>query len=401
MDEEYSETLRLSAQELTQPVAGRQSGTQPEALECKSGRVRESRVPPGSLMRQVAPVVDASGGGAFLGTEGANVGSSSFGVRAPEILGATGETENLPCNDFIEGNVEPGGSGGRSGTKTDNGGIGGEYSLTRLKLFQLITEEARILGKRKRPKNFTGDEIVRLILKDLGNKGNPNVDDEFKKSMAKKMKGIVSDAGAKHQKVGRFWERFVARNQEWLSKEEDVSGLLHKDVYLTEAFRTPSPPEANPSYELLSSKTKRRVVRNLSAELSAEQLTKLLKAIPQAIAREETLTRKSAADLSEILKSAAISPTRASKYAAKLRNKDPVPYTAAEALALMIDRRFTVETYTILQQDLSQRQFNAFPPTTRFTKPRNNAIPWDNFPCRRLRQVFPFNLLSSILSREL
>lgn len=76
------------------------------------------------------------------------------------------------------------------------------------------------------------------------------------------------------------------------------------------------------------------------------------------------------------------SPTRASKMLASWRNsqeKQPVPYSDVEALALVIDSNFTKSQYRRIQGEAKSRNMNLYPSYNKIVAVKKECYPDDQF----------------------
>ncbi|KAF9408910.1 hypothetical protein HW555_011553 [Spodoptera exigua] len=116
----------------------------------------------------------------------------------------------------------------------------------------------------------------------------------------------------------------------------------------------------------MNSRQMLRIRKSLEESLQDQPRSKIIKMMSKIVTDEihgEKLVKSSAQELEFVINECLKSPTRPKKIASSMKAKvEAKPYTPEEALSLVIDRKLTVEDYSIIQKDLKERGFPAYPP---------------------------------------
>lgn len=109
--------------------------------------------------------------------------------------------------------------------------------------------------------------------------------------------------------------------------------------------------------------------RSLEEKLENEPCPKLIKVMTKVVTQSEVVNKKFSQDLEFIITECSKSPNLAKEVAEFIKSKSEVPdvpkstgFTPEEALSIVIDKKFTVDDYCSIQQDLKARDCHAFPP---------------------------------------
>lgn len=105
-----------------------------------------------------------------------------------------------------------------------------------------------------------------------------------------------------------------------------------------------------------------------------EAPSKIIQGLVSKLSAEDKIIPKAAKDLQDVIQLCLESPSRASKVKKTVTTEPPL-YTAEEALGVIIDRKFSVETYKDRQQDLKSRGYNVYPPYSQVLHARKACYP--------------------------
>lgn len=201
--------------------------------------------------------------------------------------------------------------------------------------------------------------------------------------------------------------RFKTKNKEWLSKiflhvlPQDLvrceldrvnlapevlvqssrcqSGASFSDPRIDGAVALDEAPggSSENKYAELSSRHQLKSRKKLQSVIEDEPPQKLIKVFTETISASAKLTKRDKYDLEDVINECIASPNRVSEVKAKLKHEIR-PYTAEEALGIMTDRKFTVETCTFLRQDLNSRGSPMFPLYKKVAAARKSCYPSEN-----------------------
>lgn len=167
----------------------------------------------------------------------------------------------------------------------------------------------------------------------------------------------------------RNMNRFYNKHKSWLNKV--FLSAMPKSTKSNQII----PQIIQPNYEDLSSRQQSRLSKQLTIDLQNEPKAKRIKAFATSFG--ESATKGTSKNMEAIITACLEGETTVSKKILDSLNQPQKPYTPIEALAVLIDRKMTVDTYNFLHSDLQHRGFAAFPPYHQVQEARKTCHPKD------------------------
>ncbi|XP_026736408.1 uncharacterized protein LOC113499977 [Trichoplusia ni] len=230
--------------------------------------------------------------------------------------------------------------------------------LTRLEIFGLLLEECKKKDLRQRPSDLSRKERIDLI----------------NKALAASVANFISKSEIFYQKCNRSMPYLIKKHKQWFD-QVFVAGILIPPLPSTSA--TITSPRTD-KFKKLCPRQQQRLKRSLAMNLTAEPQVKVVKAFVDTVSTEygEPLTNKAVQDLERVIITCLETPSNATTISNTLKHSTQLrPYTPNEALAVLIDRKLSVETYKFLQTDANDRGFPLYPPYYKVQEARKSCYP--------------------------
>lgn len=271
-------------------------------------------------------------------------------------------------------------------------------AFTHLDLFKLFEKEAYVRGPKVRPMDLPSVERQVIAINALYPKGAPNFINKNINSLNKRITAILCRCEQLYKASSRNRQRFLKKNKKWLSTNFNLgfSSDIHdqclethvqnKEALMSEESESTSSieiltlpstsketissldaPSTSKHYEDLSNRSQRRLINSLEKELEDQPVEKLIKVMSKISLKKSgfELSQTSVRDFEFVIKECLKTPTQSTIIAKMIRSDQETkcqPYTADEALCLMIDRKLSVEDYITIQQGAKSRGSNIYPP---------------------------------------
>ncbi|KAH9641340.1 hypothetical protein HF086_016334 [Spodoptera exigua] len=283
--------------------------------------------------------------------------------------------------------------------------------LTKLEIYNVLVEKAKQFGSKQRPGDLESNDRTMVILNALYPTGIPDNLDVHNKNLKDSISKFINNCEKLYNNSKRNFKRFTKKNEKWLSTIFDIpipTKIEKSPIELntsspSDYILKPQEPESSdmssvsnilftepvpgPSHEIpsttnntipgtsnnspsasneMNSRQMLRIRKSLEESLQDQPRSKIIKMMSKIVTDEihgEKLVKSSPQELEFVINECLKSPTRPKKIASSMKAKvEAKPYTPEEALSLVIDRKLTVEDYSIIQKDLKERGFPAYPP---------------------------------------
>lgn len=289
-----------------------------------------------------------------------------------------------------------------------SGELAATKGLTRLDVFHLLNEENKKMnGRTARLQDLTIAERTCLIKSYLGDSLVSSLSVVQEKELSKAIGLFLTKIEKKYTETKRNITHFKNKHKDWLTKlfihdlPQDLHNTRHEitDVLPPENeivsedsinFSSVTLPECSGGSNEIESvsinrRTQLRARKRLEFLIEDEPPAKLIKTFSKVITSTDNnkLSNKSARDLETVINICLESPSKPTEILAKI-NQQTNPYTPEEALGIIIDRKYSVETYNFLRQDLNKRGFCAFPPYSKVAKAKQDCYPEEGVLCNEI-----------------
>lgn len=234
--------------------------------------------------------------------------------------------------------------------------------LTRLDIFKLLRGKNKILPL---------SEQINIVLNSIGHDYEIS---RTKKEITATLPSLLSKCNVMLKKCKSNFPYFTKKHRDWLSTTF-ISGSLasRKDKSGDDSNCSSSPKTKQ--FLNLSTRQQIRSRKSLESLLENEPQAKKIKAFIKTIHIDgEQLSSKTSKDVEFVISSCLESKTAPKKICDKICTL-PQPYSVEEALAIIIDKKMSVEVYNFLHMDLQQRGYPAFPPYYKVLEAKQHCYP--------------------------
>jgi hypothetical protein len=222
-------------------------------------------------------------------------------------------------------------------------------TISRLEVYDFFVLKSKEMGPKLRPTDIKPPDRLILFKNAFETRLGPLSEDYLTKINLQITK-LLSKCEEHNKKCKYTRERFISKNSEWLNKT-----FTEYPSVATRTKKGNSPRSAQ--FNTQSDRQKRRSKRKLETILEAEPSEKLIKCFSGRVT-ENVIDAKA---LELVINQCVQVPSTSVEIESKITTEQ-IPCTAQEALALIIDRKFTKETYLTLREFLNRKNFPAFPP---------------------------------------
>lgn len=264
---------------------------------------------------------------------------------------------------------------------------------TRLHIYECFSKESKKRCKTGSPEDLPYSELTNIVIGEMGNHLKPlsasdkdRLIDKISYFLTKTRKMFFRDCKSnkkyfqkKHKvyleksflddipedlKLNVIDDSADINETNLVSCETIVTGALsdNSSNILSNVIDEPASTSGSCHYESLSYRQQQRSRRRLAECFHNEPPNKIIKTFVTTMSTlDKKITPLAAKEFETVIQHCLQSPTRSLKVMKKI-NAEPQPYTPEEALGVMIDRKFSVETYKDRQQDLKTRGYPVYPP---------------------------------------
>lgn len=209
------------------------------------------------------------------------------------------------------------------------------------------------------------------------------------KSLKMTIKVFVAKLFTKWKQSYRIHDRLIKNHHNWLNEEFKV-GNMQRELKTPRKVVVPGRPKKD--FGSASLRSKQRSVQTLVKHHSPEQLS---------FATESSLVRSGKRKAAKVMKLAVESSPRSLKrmQQSKSTTHSCTPYTAVEALALIVDTSMTKEDYIKVQKGAKARGANIYPAYNQIFKIKQTCYP-ENITVSESEARIPLqNLLDHTVTR--
>ena len=160
------------------------------------------------------------------------------------------------------------------------------------------------------------------------------------------------------KQCNRIKERFLSKHSDWIDKDLKFPEKVYLSMKTHSIDQNPSTSDFGRPKKIFSEsgeRTKRRIVKPLIEEHPVDEL---------AFATQFSLRASGKRDAAEIMKEVTqTTPTRATKFKKAFKSPAlaPIPYSAEEALSLLIENNLTKKHYNNIREGAKYRNSNIYP----------------------------------------
>lgn len=237
--------------------------------------------------------------------------------------------------------------------------------ITRLEVYEFFLKKSKEKSPRMRPNDIDPKERVEMFITAFEDRLGPFSADYLIKLNSLLTK-FISKCEDLYKKSSYNKKHFLKKNGIWLEKTFTAasdSAIVQVDS---------NSPRTN-KFLKLSDRQQLRSKRELEYILEDEPPGKLIKCFSKVITKNTT----DAKNVEFIIDSCTDAPSTSSEIS-EIKKKittEQQPCTPEEALALVIDRKFTKETYINLRQFLNKKGYSGFPPYSQVQDAKNHCHP--------------------------